>query len=74
MDDTMHDPLRAKAKVLRDLHTIVISRLFGNDPWLVNAETARRISHKLCEMGLDEVISDEWQDKTRNRIWERAAP
>jgi hypothetical protein len=32
MDDTMHDPLRAKAQVLRDLHTIVVTRLFGNGP------------------------------------------
>jgi hypothetical protein len=36
MDDRMHDPLRAKAQVLRDLDTLVVSRLFGNYPWLVD--------------------------------------
>jgi hypothetical protein len=48
-----------KAQVLRDLDTLVVSRLFGNGPWLVDAETAPRISNKLCEMGLEEVISDD---------------
>ena len=57
MDDRMHDPLRAKAQVLRDLDTLVVSRLFGNGPWLVDAETESRISRKLCEMGLVEVVS-----------------
>ena len=52
-----------KAQVLRDLHTLVATRLFGNGPWLVDPETACRISHKLCAMGLDEVISDDGRTK-----------
>src|SRR5262245_6487248 len=59
MDDRMHDALGAKAQVLRDLDTLVVSRLFGNGPWLVDAETGRRISRKLSEMGLEEVVSDD---------------
>jgi hypothetical protein len=59
---TEHVP-SVKAQVLRDLHTLVVTRLFGNGPWLVDPETAHRISRKLCEMGLDEVISDDGRTK-----------
>jgi hypothetical protein len=49
----------AKAEVLRELHPMVVDRLFGHGPWLVDRESGPVLSAKLVQMGLDEIISDD---------------
>jgi hypothetical protein len=45
-----------KAKILMDLENMVVSRLFGPQPWLADRETSLGLSEQLLQMGLIEIV------------------
>ena len=54
-----------KAKIIAELENMVVTRLFGRQPWLADPETCDAVRRKLMQMGLVEVVGDEpfttWQ-------------
>lgn len=52
-----------KSEILKELHMMIDSRLFGRYPWPVDRETVSVLENKLLLMGLDEVVSSD--TKTR---------
>src|SRR6478752_5024789 len=54
-----------KAKIIAELENMVVTRLFGRQPWLADRETCCAVNRKLIQMGLVEQICDEpqtWQN------------
>ena len=48
-----------KAKIIAELENMVVTRLFGRQPWLADREACAAIIRKLLELGLWECISVE---------------
>jgi hypothetical protein len=48
-----------KAKIIVELESMVVARLFSRQPWLAERETVSAVYRKLIEMGLLEQIRDE---------------
>ena len=48
-----------KAKIISELENMVVARLFGRQPWLVDRETHSAVKRKLIQMGLVEQVRDE---------------
>ena len=46
-----------KAKIIAELENMVVTRLFGRQPWLADRETCAAIIRKLIQLGLWEPIS-----------------
>ncbi|NNE85807.1 MAG: hypothetical protein HKN28_17730 [Alphaproteobacteria bacterium] len=51
-------PLEKRA-VIQGLHAMMVTRLFGGRPWLADRETCDALRRKLCELSLEEPVSDE---------------
>jgi len=45
-----------KAKIIAELENMVVTRLFGRQPWLADRETCCAVNRKLIQMGLVEVV------------------
>ena len=48
-----------KAKIIAELENMVVTRLFGRQPWLADPETCDAVRRKLMQMGLVEQVRDE---------------
>ena len=48
-----------KAKIIAELENMVVTRLFGRQPWLADPETCDAVRRKLMQMGLVEQVGDE---------------
>ena len=48
-----------KAKIIAELENMVVTRLFGRQPWLADRETYSAVKRKLIQMGLVEQVRDE---------------
>jgi hypothetical protein len=51
-------------EILCELDAIIIARLFGPHPWLVDRETGNALGGKLLQMGLEEKVpgdTDTWR-------------
>ena len=48
-----------KAKIIAELENMVVTRLFGRQPWLADRETYSAVKRKLIQMGLVEQVGDE---------------
>jgi hypothetical protein len=45
-----------KAKIISELENMVVTRLFGRQPWLADRETSSAVNRKLIQMGLVELV------------------
>ena len=45
-----------KAKIISELENMVVTRLFGRQPWLADPETCDAVRRKLMQMGLVEQV------------------
>jgi hypothetical protein len=48
-----------KAKIISELENMVVTRLFGRQPWLADRETHSAVKRKLIQMGLVEQVRHE---------------
>lgn len=54
-----------KGIIIAEMHTLVVSRLFGSGRWLADYEVNRAVNEKLDQWGLQEWISDDTKRATQ---------
>jgi hypothetical protein len=59
------NPTMNRYKILAEVEVIVLARLFGNGPWLIDPETGVALQRRLEQMGLEERVpgtTDMWRN------------